>query len=151
MITQEQQEYIEKNFRIPVDASLPGNYWIISLARESMKPSDEELKQMQSYQEFSIRRTYAESYQGVVLKRKLPYDPGHNTVIFKKSERGWFFRRLTWESPFFSPSPTKNEPPHTLVEIMDRNENIVPHKWNEWKREHPEIFPPTPNTTPPAK
>ncbi len=150
MITQEQQEHIEKSFRIPVDTSHPGTYWIISLARESIMPSDEELKQMRSHQEFSVRRTYAESYQEVVLKRKLPYDNGHNTVIFKKSERGWLFRRSSWESPFFVPSPTENERPLTLVEAIDRDENYD-RKWDEWKQKHPEIFPPTPNTTPPAK
>ena len=150
MITIEQKEYIEKSFKIPIDTDCPGTYWIVSLARESTMPSDEELKQMRSHQEFSVRRTYAESYQEVVLKRKLPYDPGHNTVIFKKSERGWLFRRLTWEGPFFIPSPTENERPLALVEIMDRNENFDSPKWDKWKREHPEIFPPTPNTTPPA-
>ncbi len=150
MITQEQQEHIEKSFRIPVDTSHPGTYWIISLARESIMPSDEELKQMRSHQEFSVRRTYAESYQEVVLKRKLPYDNGHNTVIFNKSKRGWLFRRLTWEGPLFIPSPTENKLSLTLVEIMDRNEDFDSLKWEEWKREHPEIFPPIP-TTPPAE
>ena len=152
MINGERQGYIEKSFRIPVDASRPGSYWIISLARNSELPSDEELKQLRSYQEFSVRRTYAESYQEVVLKRELPYDSGHNTVIFKKSgQRGWLFRRLSWESPLFIPSLTENERPLALVEIMDKNENSNPDKWNEWKRGHSEIFPPTPDTTPPAE
>mgnify|MGYP001559157934 CR=1 FL=1 len=110
MITRDRQEYIEKNFRIPIDASHPETYWIISLDRESTMPSDEELKQMRSYQEFRVRHTYASSYQEVVLNRKLPNDNGHNTVIYKKSEHGWFFRRLAWENPLlFFPSPTENE------------------------------------------
>ncbi len=146
MITQEQQEHIEKGFKIPIDAD-----WIISLARESIMPSDEELKQMRSYQEFRVRHTYAESYQEVVLKRELPYDNGHNTVIYKKSERGWLFRRSSWENPLlFFPSPTESERSHTLVEIIDGDENFC-REWDKWKRERPEIFPPTPNPTSSAK
>lgn len=141
MITPEQQGYIEKRFKIPVDTDCPESNWIISLDRESIMPNDEELKQMRSYQEFRVRHTYASSYQEVVLKRELPCQPGHITVTYKKSERGWLFRRSSWESPFFVPSPTENKRPLTLVEAIDRDENSYP-KWDKWKREHPEIFPP---------
>ncbi len=151
MIVEEQQEYIEKNFKIPLDADCPGFHWIISLSRDSIMPSEEELRQLQSYQEFSVRRTYNRPYQETILKRHLPRDPGHNTVIFKKSEHGWVFRRFTWRSPFFFPSPIENKRPLALVEVINKIEDIIPEKWERWKQEHPEIFPLVPDAIPPAE
>ena len=149
MLTKTQIARIQGRFRIPVDAFCPGHYWIISIDRESLIPTDQELAQLSSYREFVVLKTYRETYGRQILKMPLPFVPGHNTAIFRKGaplnpeDNGWFLRKSTWrEGPLYIPNVAgKDYCVHTLVEIIDRYEDIIPEKWERCKLDHPKIFP----------
>jgi len=143
---------IQDEFKVPVDSSHPGTYWIACLDYESFLPTNLELLQIRSFIEFSTKRTYREHYQTKILEKPLASCSGHNTLIFLKglrsneSDQGWRFRRASWEiGPMYVPSITDADyRPHTLVEVMDIVEKNIPEPWQKWKQEHPEIFPPEP-------
>ena len=150
-LTQEQVEYIQERFKVPVDRIYPRKEWVVSLSIESQMPADEELRQLRSFIEFKLLRgIYKTSYGEEVLSRPLPLVPGHNTLIFRKvfgDNPGWCYRRQSWtEGPTFVPwTGEKDFHPHTLVEAMDKemkNLASLTAKWVEWKKEHSDIFPP---------
>ena len=84
MLTSKQRKEIQERFKIPVDAYCPGTYWIASLDGESLMPTNEELAQIRSYIEFSIRRTYREYWIDAILSKPLPACEGHNTLILRR-------------------------------------------------------------------
>ncbi len=145
-LTHEQREHVQQ-FGVPVDSLAPATYWIVSLDAESEMPTDHELRQIRSFCEFKVRRMYLErAAERILTTNALPREPGHNTVIFRKGwgEKSgvWFYRRMTWRDPVFCPNPVgENYRPHTLVELMDNDENLLPQKWLQWKAEHPDLFP----------
>lgn len=151
-ITQEQQRHIHENFKIPVDSLNPRTYWITSLDRQSVMPSDEELRQIASYREFVIKSYYNPRYSAKLLEIPIPKDSGNNTTVFHKGDnRGndkcWFYRRTFWSSttgPTFQPYVGDTfYLPLSLVEVMDRIQAIGMKEWSVWKKEHADIFPQT--------
>ena len=147
-LTAEQQKYIQKNFKIPVDNRFPQTFWIISLDIESKMPTDEELRQLQSYCEFKARDLYLYRSDKILIM-ELPKDVGHHTMIFRKGEfpdgngEGWFYRKLMWRiGPTFIPYHlAENYKLNTLIELLNGYENITPEKWQAWRKNHPDIFP----------
>lgn len=145
-LLEEQVRYIQETFKIPVDKTYPGYWWIISLDRESLMPTDGELRQLQSYCEFIVRSWYNEHYQEKILNQMpLPADNGHHTTIFRKGspwnheDRGWRFRRSMWQNTGYWPYQSR---PFFLIEVLDHNQKLLPEKWERWKMEHSEIFKP---------
>jgi hypothetical protein len=142
-LTENQRVRIQSEFRIPVDSTWPGTYWIICLDSESEMPTDDELAQIQSYLEFVIRRTYRESFARKLLEMPLPKCGGHNATILRKGwahRGGWFYRASSWE---FGPTYVPHEaPPQSLMAVLSLREDLVPAQWEQWKRDRPEIFPP---------
>jgi hypothetical protein len=151
MLTQEQIKHIQDDFNTPVDSCYPGTYWIISLDKESRMPTDDELRQLQSYREYMVRRIYNETYTRTILAQKLPKCPGHNTTIFRKGswrtpEWHWFYRKKTWQhGPTFAPDiMIRRYKGLTLVELLDqRIHTIYAEEWAQWKKEHGSVFPTT--------
>lgn len=147
-LNDQERENIQK-FKIPVDSFKPITNWIVSLDGESMLPTDEELKQIRSYCEYKIKTVYNESYATRLLNEDLPKESGHNTTIFRKGFRfgcihiGWFYRRRSWNRyPTYVPDlSAKNYKMLSLVGVMNRAEDIIPKKWEDWKRDHNDIFP----------
>lgn len=151
MITTEQRLRIQNEFRIPVDSSHPGKYWIAALDGESSMPTDIELRQIRSFIEFIVGRVFGENYgKRILAERPLVYCGDHNTTVFLKGLRddstkeGWRYRKMRWRTgPTYMPSIAEGDyRPLTLVEIMDLMEKLIFEEWNEWKQAHPEIFPP---------
>jgi hypothetical protein len=155
-ITPEQQKYIQDEFKIPVDSFNPGTYWIVSLDSESTMPADQELKQIASFREYIIKKTYNERFAEKLLQMPLPASGGCNTTIFCKRASGdeakepsWFYRKMTWQyGTLYAPdSSEKNYRPLSIVEVMDQRETIlssVSEEWIAWKEKHPDIFPNNP-------
>jgi hypothetical protein len=149
MLAEAQIALIQGRFRIPVDSFIPSQFWIISLCRESLMPTDQELAQLRSYCNFIVKKTYNEEYGRRILRMRLPYDPGHfNTIIFRKGapfspkDCGWFFREPTRKFGLsFLPAIGEGYHSHTLAETMDGYETRTPAEWKEWKRKHHPIFP----------
>lgn len=133
MLNGEQRIKIQKLYRIPVDAHVPGVYWIICLDGDSAMPTPEELVQLLSYREFLVLRLYREYHAKQILSMPLPYDSGHNTTIFLKNSplnpehKGWFYRKLTWrEGPIYW--PVWNAPSMSLAQVLDKIEDVIPEK-----------------------
>ena len=157
-LTEEERKLIEDKFRIPVDSTYPTKYWIVCIDSESFMPTEQELLQIQSYCAFKIITTYTASYQEEIFDKPLPVCGGHNTVVFRnglrsqgfRTERSpgqWFYRKRLWrDGVVYVPDVLSSEyKPHTLVEVIDRNEIhsslIRPQNWDEWKKDHSDIFP----------
>ncbi len=145
----EEIERIQTNFKIPVDSTWPGTYWIVSLDRLSLMPTVEELEMIRSYCEFVVQDQYRESYRTKIMAKALPKEAGHNTVIFRKgfsvkegAEQHWFFRMINWkEGPTYFPNTMLADyRGYSLIEIMDRIHCCVPEDWVAWKRGHALIF-----------
>jgi hypothetical protein len=144
-------EYIQTNFRIPVDSTWPGTYWIVSLDRVSLMPTDEELGMIASYCAFVVQNIYNEHYQRLIMARDFPKEASHNTAIFRKGspirdgmERHWFYRQISWESgPAYFPDARMDEyKGYSLLRIMDHIQKLVPNPWIAWKNYRPMIFEP---------
>lgn len=112
-------------------------------------PSQREIAQILSYQEFLVRLVYGVSYGDRILSMQLPADGGHNTTVFAKnrpradgSDGGWRYRKATWNSgpPFWPPPFDASSPILTLEALIDKIEDLVPAKWLAWKAAHPEAF-----------
>ncbi len=85
-LNEEQIEKI-KSFKIPVDSAFPMTYWIASIEYESVMPTDAELRMIQSFIEFDVRRTYNETYQAKILAKPFPAEGGHVNKIFRKGAK----------------------------------------------------------------
>lgn len=141
---------IQNEFRIPVDSLCPGTYWIVSLDRESLMPTDAELRQIVSYREFVVQGLYGDGAYGQrILAKPLPKEAGHNTTIFCKgysmrplTETHWFWRRTTWRNAIYAPSIiVANYRGLTLIEAMDAERGtIFPERWAHWKSVNPAVF-----------
>jgi len=147
MLTDTQRKHIQK-FHIPIDVYCPGTYWIVSLDCESMMPTDEELAQIKSYIEYSVRRTYQEYWVDVILNKPLSACSGHNTLILRKGSpllpavQGWFYRKMFWRGgAVYWPVIGAEYKDRGLVEIFDKYEDFSSESWTEWKNSHPDIFP----------
>lgn len=149
-LSEKEAEYIQNTFRIPVDSFKPGPYWIISLDRDSFLPTDQELKQLRSYCEYKTATVYNEFWQKKLLEMPLAKCGGHNTTIFRKGIRHrpeetkghWYFRKWSWSmGPLYMPSIMDGGyKALTLIEVMDIIEEIIPARWEEWKKKHSDIF-----------
>jgi len=139
---------IRAGFRVPVDSSHPAAYWIISLDVDSLMPTDEELALLKSYQEFLIEAAYNEHFAERLKRLELPKCVGHNTVVFRKgshlegTDNHWFYRRASWiNGPTYVPyALSEDYKPHTLRELLDRIQNLVPQKWERWKENNKKVF-----------
>jgi hypothetical protein len=148
MITPEEKEYVQNNFKIPVDSLAPEKGWIVSLDRESAMPTEQELKQLQSFTEYKMGRTYNERHVAKLLQMPLAVEDGYDTTILRKGmgddNVGWFYRRAGWKiDPDYLINPSmKGYRAQSLVEVMDQQEimTTVVEKWAAWKRERPDIF-----------
>ena len=145
----EEIERIQTVFLIPVDSTWPGTYWIVSLDRKSVMPTDEELGMIASYCAFAVQNLYNSRYVKKIMARDFPKEAGHNTVIFRKgspiregTERHWFYRFISWETgPAYYPDATLNEyKGYPLLKILDHLQYLVPKPWIAWKNDRPLIF-----------
>jgi len=153
MLTNDQREHIQTRFHIPVDCSHPATAWVIALDGESLDmPSDKELLQIKSYAGFTVRRRYPESAASRIIQSpplKHPYSDLATIVFIKgwgESGNGWHYRFSRWtQGPLYVPCSSEvNFHPHSLVELMDRAEKLIPERWTDWKQNHSDFFPPTP-------
>lgn len=148
-LSPEEIERIQTVFSIPVDSTWPGTYWIVSLDRKSLMPTDEELGMIASYCAFAVQDLYNSRYAKKIMARDFPKEAGHNTVIFRKgspirdgTERHWFYRRISWKTgPAYYPDAMPDEYQGcSLLQIMDRLQCSVPKPWIAWKNDRPLIF-----------
>lgn len=155
-IDEEQRRLIQEQYRIPVDSSHPGYYYIASLDAAGLMPTEMEMEQLQSFIEYKIRSYYNSTYQEKLMSMPLAKDSGHNTIIFRKGsagigslhdDDGWAFRRMTWsEGPMYVPAryPEEKYEKMSLVEVMDYCERYTRDemnpKWEAWKQEHGVLF-----------
>ena len=151
-----ERAYIQERFRIPVDSEYPAKYWIVSLDSTSLMPSEIELAQIRDFTGYKIRSWYNPSYRDRLLAMALPFDSGRNTIILRKGvgvnggthheDQGWSYRRATWNHGHVPFRYEKDYQPLSLVEILDRCEELLPgevyEKWTDWKNEHAELFEP---------
>lgn len=127
----------------------PKNF-IVALDSQSAMPTDQELAIIASYQEFVVKKWYCGDPE-IILAEPFPAMEGYNTVILLKGNEhrpngpeGWSFRRMTWVTgPTFIPTFATSSPqpaPWTLVQVLDYIEDLGKKYWEEWKKEHPDIF-----------
>ncbi|MFH0830393.1 MAG: hypothetical protein V1887_04525 [Candidatus Aenigmatarchaeota archaeon] len=155
MLTEEQQDLIQKRYRIPCTGFVPDTYHIITLDRKSAMPTEQELGQLDSYREYTVRERYHEWLAEEILAKPLPVEAGHNTTVFAKGKEawqsagdGWAYRLVKWRGgPVYWPSmDTPGRHDCTLPEIIDYIETISENpmkEWLSWKEAHPKTFPPT--------
>jgi hypothetical protein len=158
-LTAEQTTAI-KALKIPVDSFNPGTYWIASIDRESVMPTDSELRMIRSYIDYSIQATYNLTYQERILAKPFPAEGGHVTKIFRKGGKwldrenaleGWVFRRITWDGGLYW--PTWPAPRLSLMDLLDyinsynagvAQRGVLDESWVKWKQAHPTVFQPSP-------
>ncbi|PIQ74665.1 MAG: hypothetical protein CO002_01040 [Candidatus Portnoybacteria bacterium CG_4_8_14_3_um_filter_44_10] len=127
------------------------NNFIVAMDSQSAMPTDQELAILASYQEFVVKKWYFDPDPERILAAPFPAIEGYNTVIFLKGNEhrpngpeGWCFRRMTWVTgPTFAPTFATSLPqpaPWTLVQVIDCVEYLGKKYWEEWKKEHPDIF-----------
>lgn len=118
---------------------------LLGIWHESEVPTDRELEQIQSYQEFKIRSYYNETWTEKLLAMKPPQDEGVNTLIFWKGFREqpgvWAYRRITWEiGPSFVDRKKNGNRLRTAEAMFDTIEDLLHDRFVKWKREHPATF-----------
>jgi hypothetical protein len=96
-------------------------------------PTEEEAALIGRYIDFR-RRWYREHFQQQMLARALDVDSGTNTQILLKSEKGWHYRRGTWDQGLF-PIPGYHSVSFSsdrdgLVALLD-HVNSLSSRWTE--------------------
>lgn len=144
MLTKEQIEKIQGEFKIPVDAIFYKD-WIACLHPDSEIPTDSELRQIRSYIEFQICG-FQEDAKNKIFAMPLPYSKWYHTDIFRKGHEtgileGWFRSKARYV--VFTPNPAMDGyVPYTLEDLLDSILENFGQNWHIWKIAHPEIFPP---------
>lgn len=130
---------------------------ILGLAVESALPSNDDLRALQSYQEFSIRKWYNQTWQEKLLAMPYPSDEGANTLLFVcgwRDEPGtWGFRRISWtEGPTFVVGTGKDMKKRftSLLDVILYVQKDDGGKFKEWRKAHAEIFDKTTRASQPA-
>jgi hypothetical protein len=151
MLTKEQIERIQDEFRIPVDSGEFRKFWIACLHAESRMPTDLELRQIRSYIEFSVC-SWNEPVKKRVLSMSLPFYGGYHTDIFRKGfndeiPEGWFRSKLLYS--YYVPNPVaEGYAPYSFEELLDSISKNYGQNWHIWRIAHPDIFPPFKTYTP---
>jgi hypothetical protein len=144
MIPKDNKQHIE-SFGVPLDTMSPNRWWLASVDHAGEMPTDEELKAIRSFIDAIINvGCYSDHYAAQLSAMKLPFDSGHNTVIFRKYANGfWGYRQATWtHGPVFMPA-WDSPKPLNLVQVMDRYYTIARvnnARWTKWKDDHADIF-----------
>jgi hypothetical protein len=138
--------------RIPVTGAHPQWRYIATFDRDSEeRPTAAEARMLASYIEEYKEYFFNDWYKAKLLER--PLDVDAVTRIFHKwGENDWSYRVDTWQyGPFWVPvAPRlrggeydyeKATGPMTLEQVMDRDHDIYPKRWLEWKAAHPDVFP----------
>jgi hypothetical protein len=126
---------------------------LMGIWHESEVPTDQELEQIQSYQEFQIRSFYNPTWTEKLLAMKPPQDEAVNTLIFWKGFREqpgvWAYRRITWKyGPTFVDRKKNGNRLRTAEAMFDTIEDLLHDRFVKWKREHGGIFAPKVPTQP---
>lgn len=146
--------------RIPVvGSSHPRWNYIVAfdfdqVDRDGNRPTEQEARQLRSFLDHYIDHWYNQTWKAKLKERPFDIDGGANGYIFRKyGNDDWGYRQRTWEiGPLFWPGPahwraTYGKGPgaqqHSLVQVMDHVYTIANEtrpEWQEWKRDHPEVF-----------
>ncbi|WP_030574595.1 hypothetical protein [Streptomyces aureocirculatus] len=112
------------------------------------RPTDAEAAMLDSYIDEYIHYFLGDHERQRMLKRPLYVERRVITRVFNKyAPADWGYRILTWQyGPRFLPGPPGSESrqtagPLSLEQAMDRNHDIHPKRWLDWKAAHPEVFP----------
>ncbi|WP_369274459.1 hypothetical protein AB5J55_35070 [Streptomyces sp. R11] len=116
------------------------------------RPTDAEAQMLVSYlQEHRHYWFGNEGYARKMDQRPLDIDSGWNTTVFiKYGADDWGYRRCSWTyGPTFVPGPPGSDSraavgQHSLEQVMDRIQahgNEPSPRWQQWKANHPNIFP----------
>lgn len=113
------------------------------------RPTDAEARMLASYIDEYIDYFLGDRERQRMLKRPLDVEGRVVTRVFiKYAPDDWGYRVVTWQyGPLFVPGPAGSESRKavgrlSLEQVMDRDHDIYPKRWLDWKANHPEIFPP---------
>lgn len=142
-MTREQEEQLHA-LKVPTDSCHPDHSWIACVDREGDAPTPQEAAMVRSFIEYVVGRIYTEAWRERLLSMPLPEVEGANTIVFlKRGDGEWLFRVQSWSHGYV---PFAGEGKRlTLGQCMDRERifgKAVQPSWVEWKRDHPETFPP---------
>lgn len=93
--------------------NMEDNFWGLQ------EPEEEDVKLLGLYIHYLLRRWYIARYVKSLEDLPVDIDPGVNTLTFAKAERGWVYRRASWEAPLFSPTIVSETQYATLLELLD--------------------------------
>ncbi|MDH2390061.1 hypothetical protein QCN29_14925 [Streptomyces sp. HNM0663] len=112
------------------------------------RPTDAEAAMLASYIDEYIHYFLGDRERQRMLKRPLDVEGRVVTRDFiKYGPADWGYRVVTWQyGPLFVPGPPGSESrqtvgPLSLEQAMDRDHDIYPKRWLDWKAAHPEVFP----------
>jgi len=134
-----------RRFGIPVDFARPEKGdWVISLDTTSLYPNTSELKRLRNFKVYLIKETaFSSEFTRKILRCKLTVCEGYNTVVLKKTDKGWFYRRKNWEpaAGYLPNTNDSNFSAHSLVELIGNHVFKGTASWSMWKTAYPKIFP----------
>lgn len=109
-----------------------------------VRPTDEELAIVGSFHEYYCDCWYNATYRAKMRERPFDIDGSANgRILAKYRNGGWGYNHRSWQyGPTFVPE--WNEPPMGLIAVLDREQGYgldeVNEQWEQWKRNHPEVF-----------
>lgn len=128
-------------------AHMDGKHPILGLAKDSLLPTDAELRMIQSFQEHVIRRWYTPEWQEKLLAMPYPVDQGSNTILFLsgfREEPGvWGFRRISWDTgPTWVVGTGKDMAKRfrSPLDVMLYETKNDGGRFKKWREAHPDLF-----------
>lgn len=105
-------------------------------------PEPWELEMVASYHDQYVEYFYGDPSYGWIARQRAEHpfdiDGGANGRFLMKYESGgWGLSRRSWR---VGPRPSWNEPPLTLIEVLDKERDLMPEQWSQWKDSHADSF-----------
>ena len=107
-------------------------------------PTDDELRAVASYHQAYLDYWYNPGWIKQMANR--PYDvdgSANGRILIKYPHGGWAYRRVSWRSGCEFVPQRDQEPPFSLLAVLDREQTIgkePAQRWQQWKGEHAEVF-----------
>jgi len=118
----------------PIEGDTLNEIWGIQ------EPDEADAALLGQYIEFRIASWYNQRWINLMGQKPLDIDPGINTVIFRKTDKGWHYTRASWRTgPPFIPMLNAEKQYSTLLEIMDQERMLGDRpdsKWEAFKEEN---------------
>jgi hypothetical protein len=141
-----QHPWVTKYRVPPVDSLYPSFAFIASLATGGdmldnfLAPTDEDAALVGAYIDYYKSYWYGDSYLRQLAQYPLDLDGGANTTSFALSNKGWVYRKSTWQGQPQFPYWNSEIQYGTLLDLINsietRSDNGINPRWTSYKLDH---------------